>query len=222
MRDQINRLYEYAEALSGPMPVYLRELERETHLKTLAPQMLSGPLQGRLLALFSKLLGPKHVLEVGTFTGYATLCLAEGLAPDGVIDTIEGNPEITYLAEKYFKRAGFDDRIRQHQGNALEILPTLTSMYDLVFLDANKREYQAYFDLIIDRIRPGGVLVADNVLWSGRVIDDLSDPDAAALDAFNHRMLADTRLECLLLPLRDGLLVLRKQSKPEPDARLNG
>lgn len=212
MRDQIDQINDYAERLSSTPPPYLLDLERETHLKTLAPQMISGHLQGRLLALFSQLIRPQRILEVGTFTGYATLCLSEGLAPGGSIDTIEGNAEVVYLARRYFERAGRSDQIQLHTGDALVILPTLRGPYDLIFLDANKRQYEAYFDLCIDQLRPGGMLLADNVLWSGRVLTPGSDADALALHAFNLRMQADPRLECLLLPLRDGLLALRKKT----------
>jgi predicted O-methyltransferase YrrM len=209
MHDEIDRLFEYAAAHSGPEPDYLYRLERETHLKTLAPQMLSGRLQGRTLALLSKLLRPQRILEVGTFTGYSALCLAEGLAPGGELHTLEGNPEVAYLAEKYFREAGFSDRIHLHRGDALALIPTLPGTFDLVFLDANKQEYPAYFDLVIDRLNPGGLLIADNVLWSGKVLDPAGDPDATVLHQFNERLLNEPRLEMTLLPLRDGLLVGR-------------
>ena len=209
MHDLIDRQFEYAAAHSGPEPDYLYRLERETHLKTLAPQMLSGRLQGRTLALLSKLRRPRRILEVGTFTGYSALCLAEGLAPDGELHTVEGNPEVAYLAERYFREAGFSDRIHLHRGDALALIPQLPGPFDLVFLDANKQEYPAYFELVIDRLTPGGLLIADNVLWSGKVLDPAGDADATILHAFNERLAADPRLETTLLPLRDGLLVAR-------------
>lgn len=213
MQDTIDPLFDYATAHSGPEPAYLYRLERETHLKTLAPQMLSGRLQGRLLALLSQLKQPRRILEVGTFTGYSALCLAEGLAPDGELHTLEGNPEVACLAEQYFREAGFTDRIHLHLGDALELLPQVPGPFDLVFLDANKRQYADYFDLVIDRLSPGALLIADNVLWSGKVLQPDEDADAAALHAFNERLLADERLETTLLPLRDGLLLARLKTR---------
>jgi predicted O-methyltransferase YrrM len=209
--DQLNAaLHRYCEAHSTPPSDLLRDLERETHLKTLAPQMLSGPLQGRLLALLSRMLQPRKVLEVGTFTGYSALCLAEGLAPSGVLHTIEGNEELAYLIRRYIERAGWQDRIRLHLGDALAIIPTLGADFDLVFLDANKLEYRQYFALVADRIRPGGLLVADNVLWSGKVLEPPFDPDTAEIDTFNKMVQEDERFTTLMLPLRDGLLMAQR------------
>lgn len=210
MRDMINLLHDYSEAVSTAPPDYLVRLERETHLKTLAPQMISGRLQGRFLALLSRLLRPRRILEIGTFTGYSALCLAEGLAPGGELHTIEGNAEITYLARRYFAAAGMNDRIHLHEGNALDIIPTLPGGFDLIFLDANKREYPQYYQRVIDRLQPGGLLLADNVLWSGKVLQPATDEDAAVLDRFSRDLQADPRLETLLLPIRDGLLIARR------------
>lgn len=211
MRDNIDPIEEYCEQVSTAPPAYLHRLERQTHLRTLAPQMLSGPLQGRFLAMLSKLLRPRRILEVGTFTGYAALCLAEGLHPEGELHTIEGNPEILYLARQAFGDAGFQDRIHLHQGDALELIPQISGDFDLIFLDANKREYEAYYDLCISRLNPGGLLLADNVLWSGKVLEPEKDKDAALIDQFNRRVQSDERVESLLLPLRDGLLLVRKE-----------
>lgn len=206
----VQAIHDYCERHSTPPPNTLLALERETHLKTLAPQMLSGALQGRFLAMLSRLLRPKHILEVGTFTGYGAHCLAEGLAADGTLHTIEGNPEVAYLIRKHLAAAGLDTRVQLHLGDALEIIPTLDGMFDMVFLDANKREYAAYFDLLADRINPGGLLLADNVLWSGKVVSGESDPDTRLIDAFNKQVLADDRFQNLILPLRDGLLLAQR------------
>jgi predicted O-methyltransferase YrrM len=209
--DYLRQLHEYCEAHSSAPPDYLLALERETHLKTLAPQMMSGPLQGRLLALLSGLLRPQRILEIGTFTGYGALCLAEGLAPGGELHTIEANAELAYLIRKYVSASPFAEAIRLHIGQAQEIIPQLPGDFDLVFMDAGKQDYPAYYDLVVDRIRPGGLLLADNVLWSGKVLDPGKDVDAQVLDGFNKRLRADARLEVALLPLRDGLLIARRK-----------
>ena len=214
MNPWIEALHDYCRRHSTPPPATLRTLERETHLKTLAPQMLSGALQGRFLTLLSRLKRPRLVLEVGTFTGYGAHCLAEGLAPDGHLHTIEGNPEPAYLIRKHLAAAGLEDRVTLHLGDALAVIPTLPYPFDLVFLDANKREYAAYFDAVADRVAPGGLLLADNVLWSGKVLDPaIDDEDTRALDAFNKMVLADERFEVVLLPLRDGLMVARRKEE---------
>jgi len=216
MNKLIRAIHAYCAEHSSPAGEQLYQLERETHLKTLAPQMLSGPLQGRFLALLSRLMRPRCVLEVGTFTGYATHCLAEGLAPEGVIHTIEGNPELAYLIRKHLAAAKLSEKVQLHLGDAREIIPTLEGPFDLVFLDANKRQYGDYLDLVADKVRPGGLLLADNVLWSGKVVMGATDADTREMDAFNKRMLADTRFRVVLLPLRDGLLLAeRKNSTPE-------
>jgi predicted O-methyltransferase YrrM len=211
MNELIQAIHAYCTEHTTPPGEALHQLERETHLKTLAPQMLSGPLQGRFLALLSRLMRPQSILEVGTFTGYATHCLAEGLAPDGRIHTIEGNPEIAYLIRKHLAAAQLTERVTLHLGDALEIIPTLPGPFDLVFLDANKRQYDAYFGLVADKIRPGGLLLADNVLWSGKVVTGATDPDTRAMDAFNKQLLADARFRLVLLPLRDGLLLAERK-----------
>lgn len=172
--------------------------------------MLSGPLQGRFLSLLSKLVKPKQVLEVGTFTGYAAHCLAEGLADDGILHTIEGNPEIAYIINKHLAAAQLTDRVKLHLGDAKTIIPTLPGPFDLVFLDANKREYPIYFDLLADKIAPGGLLLADNVLWSGKVVSGQTDEDTQTLDAFNKKVLAHERFDPLILPLRDGLMIAQR------------
>lgn len=206
-------IFQYCEQYSdAPEPV-LYELERETHLKTLAPQMLSGHLQGQLLRLLSQLKQPKRALEIGTFTGYAAICIARGLAPDGMLHTIEVNPEMEYLIRKYLAKAELSEQVTLHIGDAMSIIPTLPGTFDFVFIDAGKQHYQAYYDLIIDRIDAGGLIIADNVLWSGKVATEQreKDADTQKLHAFNLMLQEDERVESLLLPIRDGLLVARKR-----------
>jgi predicted O-methyltransferase YrrM len=175
--------------------------------------MLSGALQGQLLKLFSQLQRPKSVLEIGTFTGYATICLAQGLAKDGRVHTIEANPELEYLIRKYLKKAGLEDQVELYIGDAMQVITTLPGTFDLVFIDAGKQYYQAYYDLIIDRVEAGGLIIADNVLWSGKVATGLreTDADTKQLHAFNVALQEDERVDNLLLPIRDGLLVARKR-----------
>ncbi len=205
-------LLDYCEAHSTPHSQLLHELERETHLKTLAPQMLSGLLQGRILSMISKLHQPKHILEIGTFTGYAALCLAEGLAPGGQLVTIEANKELAYFIHKYKKKAGLEEAINAITGRAEEVIPSLEDNFDLVFIDAGKRDYPLHYDLIIDKVNPGGIILADNILWSGKVLKapDRYDADTQLLHDFNQRIQADERVENVLLPIRDGLMVIRK------------
>lgn len=221
MRDDINPLYDYAEALSGPIPAYLQELERATFLRTLAPQMMSGRLQGRLLALLSKLLRPKRILELGTFTGYSALCLAEGLAPNGQLDTIEGNLEMAALAKQFFDASPFKTQLQLHTENidgsrrshvdSLIAKLVAEGSYDIIFLDADKRNYANYFHQLLPHLHPGGLFISDNVLWDGRVIHtDDTDPDVQALAQYNQLLASDPQVELLLLPLRDGLSVARK------------
>jgi caffeoyl-CoA O-methyltransferase len=205
-------LWAYAETHSSPAPAYLARLERQTHLRTLQPRMLSGHLQGRLLSFLSALIQPKRVLEIGTFTGYSALCLAEGLPPDGILYALEANDERESLIREFIAEAGFEQKIELHIGNALEIVPKLTAqnpLFDLVFIDAAKRDYPEYLALVINHVRSGGLIVADNVLWSGKVLDEKKDNDTRIIDAFNKNAAADPRLETLLLPLRDGLTLMR-------------
>jgi len=204
------QIHEYCEAHTSPLPEVLAELERETHLKTLSPQMLSGRLQGQLLAFFSKMIRPKAILEIGTFTGYSAICLAQGLSPNGVLHTIEVNPELEHLIRKYIDKAGLSNQIQLHLGRAQDIVPTLEQTFDLVFIDAAKQEYAHFYDLVIDKINPDGLLLADNILWDGKVLTPEKDPDAAALHAFTRKVETDLRVEQLLLPVRDGLLVARR------------
>lgn len=204
-------LLDYVTKHSNEEPQILKDLTRETYQKVLLPRMLSGPLQGRFLSVLSKIIRPKKILEIGTYTGYATLCLAEGLAPNGIIDTLDKNEELLDFQRKYFNRSGYGDQINQHLGNAIDIIPKLSSDYDFVFLDADKTNYINYFELIIPKMNSGGVILSDNVLWSGKVIKeaDVKDKDTQVLQEFNKLLATDTRVESVLLPLRDGLTISR-------------
>jgi predicted O-methyltransferase YrrM len=202
----------YVVAHSEQEPELLQQLTRETYQKILQPIMLSGPYQGRVLSMISKLKSPKRILELGTFTGYATLCLAEGLAKDGVINTIDINEELEDFQRKYFDKSGYGEQIIQHVGNALEIIPKLDTRFDLVFIDADKPNYSNYFHQIIDKLNPGGIILSDNVLWHGKVIEKLDPKDKstkAVLD-YNTLLKNDPRIETVVLPIRDGLTVSRK------------
>ncbi len=205
------KLEEYVAKHSEEEPKLLEELARETHLKVLQPRMLSGAYQGRLLALLSKLIAPKRILEIGTYTGYSALCLAEGLQADGQIDTIDIDEELEQIQKKYFKAAGVVNQIVQHLGNAAEIIPTIEGQIDLVFIDADKEQYPLYFDLIVDRVPSGGLIIADNVLWSGKVLKEGDDEATKSLKIFNQKVVDDARVDTLLLPVRDGLTLLRKR-----------
>lgn len=209
--DELKKLSEYCERFSTRPSAVLEELERETNLKTLAPQMLTGRLQGQFLALLSSLLRPTAVLEVGTFTGYGTICLARGLQAGGVVHTIEANPELTYLSQKYFEKAGLRHVVRHHIGDALEVIPQIDISFDLVYLDAGKHDYGRFFDMAVEKLLPGGILLADNVLWSGKVVEQPGDKDAQMLNAFNLKVHNDPRVENLLLPIRDGIMVAVKK-----------
>lgn len=211
MQTIANALLEYTELHSTGESKLLEKLRRETFQKVLHPRMLSGPLQGRLLSLISKLIQPKKILELGTYTGYATLCLSEGLVQDGDIHTIDKNEELIAIQNKYFKASGRRSNIHQHLGEALSIIPQLEGPFDLVFIDADKENTQAYFDLCMERVPSGGLILTDNVLWSGKVLDsaDKDDRDTLALQEFNHKVANDSRVETLMLPLRDGITLSR-------------
>lgn len=200
----------YVQQHSEQEPELLQQLARETHLKILQPRMLSGAYQGRLLALLTKLISPKQILEIGTYTGYSALCMAEGLNPNGRIDTIDINEELMDIQRRYFDTAGFGKQITQHLGNAAEIIPSIKGTFDLVFIDADKEQYPRYFDLVVDRVRSGGLIIADNVLWSGKVVNTAKDEATKALQVFNKKVTEDPRVETVLLPVRDGLTLIRK------------
>lgn len=201
---------DYAENHTEPESDLLQQLNRETHARVLNPRMLSGHLQGRLLSLLSKLVKPRRILEIGTYTGYSALCMAEGLADDGLLVTIDINEELESRALDYFRLAGKADRIRMMTGDAKTIIPTLDDTFDLVFIDADKTNYAAYFDLVIEKVCSGGLIIADNVLWSGKVTGEPTDKKTSAILAFNEKVHLDPRVSNLLLPVRDGLMILQK------------
>ena len=206
----------YAARHTAPEPPLLAQLTRETHLQTMTPRMSSGHVQGRFLSMLSHLMRPRRVLEIGTFCGYAMLCLAEGMADNGLIHTIEIDPEKEARIRRYAAAAGITDRVRLHIGAALDVLPGLVDeVWDLVFIDADKRNNAAYFEAVIDRVRPGGLLIVDNVLWGGKVLPGhplkAGDKDTPLVRAFNDQVAGDARVEPVFLPLRDGLLLLRKK-----------
>lgn len=189
----------------------LMELARHTYLNEVHPRMLSGHILGSFLTLFSRLLSPQRVLEIGTFTGYSAICLARGLRPGGILTTIEVNDELRKTALKYFQKAQVQDQIQLINGDALELLPKLKDSFDLVFIDANKDDYPAYYDLVFDKLKPGGYILVDNVLWGGKVLQDKpADTTTQTIDLFNKRIHADPRVENFLLPIRDGLMIIEK------------
>jgi len=205
------KLEDYVLAHSQTEPKILKELNRETWQTVLNPRMLSGEFQGRLLSMISKLVQPQNILEIGTYTGYSALCMAEGMLADGTLHTIDRNEELYDLQRKYFDQSNYGSQIKQHIGNALEIIPTINKKFDLVFVDADKSNYSNYFNLIIDKMNKGGVILSDNVLWSGKVVEKLNpkDIDTAALLAYNKLMNEYKRIETVLLPIRDGLTLSR-------------
>jgi caffeoyl-CoA O-methyltransferase len=206
-------LDDYAVKHTSPEPELLSNLSRETFLKVLQPRMLSGHYQGRLLSMISKLVNPGRILEIGTYTGYSALCLAEGLKDHGELHTIDINEELTDIQQKYFNLSPFKTMIQSHLGPAAEIIPTIPGEFDLVFMDADKPNYLVYLDLIMEKIKPGGILLTDNVLWSGKVIEKLAEDDEStiALLEYNKRIAEDPHLETILLPVRDGLSITRKK-----------
>lgn len=210
MRFLPDAIENYAAAFSTPEDDVLADLNRETHLKVLMPQMLSGHLQGNFLRMITTMVRPQRVLEVGTFTGYAAICMARGLADDGVLHTIDVNDELRPMVEEYVERAGLTDRIVLHSGDARTIIPALEERFDLVFIDADKVNYAAYYDMVFPKVPVGGFIIADNVLWSGKVTHDDHDRDTAALHAYNEKVRDDARVAHDLVPIRDGLMVARK------------
>ena len=204
-------ILEYSEYNSQEEPSLLKELNRETHLKVLNPRMLSGAFQGRLISLISKLINPKKVLEIGTYTGYSALCIYEGLDEKGVIHTIDKNEELVEIQKKYFKKTGDVQKFIQYTGIALDIIPEINETFDLIFLDADKENYINYFNCIINKLNKCGVILADNVLWSGKVIDkNQQDNTTNILRRFNDMVNNDSRVETILLPIRDGISIIRK------------
>lgn len=207
-------LEKYMEDHSTPEAEVLQDLARQTHLQKIQPQMLSGHLQGIGLKMFSYMLRPKRILEIGTFTGYSAICLAQGLTEDGQLHTIDIDEELESMAKGYFEKAALKDKIKMHIGSALDIIPELEETWDMVFIDADKDNYAAYYDLVLPRLRNGGFILADNVLWSGKVIDkNDNDKDTLGIRAFNNKVSSDPRVENVMLSLRDGLMIARKISE---------
>jgi predicted O-methyltransferase YrrM len=206
------KLLKYLEDYSSPEDPVLEDLYRQTHIRFLNPNMLSGHLQGKFLEQISFMIRPENILEIGTFTGYSAICLSKGLKPNGKLITIEMNDELTSFARSYFVRAGADSKITQMTGNALEIIPRLDVSFDLVFLDGDKREYIEYYKLVIDKVRPGGFILADNVLWGGQVTEnETTDPQARGIIDFNSMLRNENDIENVIIPLRDGLMLIRKK-----------
>jgi predicted O-methyltransferase YrrM len=203
----------YINAHATPEDPLLAELNRETHLKAINPRMLSGHPQGLLLQTISKMLRPNNILEIGTFTGYSAICLAKGLKLGGQLHTIEKNDEIIHFSKKYFKKANLNNSIFTHIGNALDIIPTLNYTFDLVFMDGNKQQYLDYYNLCLEKLSSGGIILADNVLWDGKVTQEYnpSDSDTVAINNFNKTIMEDNRVEVIILPIRDGISLIRKR-----------
>jgi caffeoyl-CoA O-methyltransferase len=206
------RLLHYCESNSDGESDLLKALSRETHLKVVNPRMLSGHLQGRFLSFLSQMMRPSAILEIGTYTGYSALCLAEGLSPAGKLITIDPDEETNHFARSYIDRSPYKDRIEIVSAMAENVIPSMPGPFDLVFIDADKRSYPAYFHLVIDKVRTGGLVIADNVLWSGKVDDEAAnDQDTLALREFNDMVSRDPRVSVLMLPLRDGLSLIKKR-----------
>jgi caffeoyl-CoA O-methyltransferase len=197
---------------STPEDPLLEDLYRQTHIRFVNPNMVSGHLQGRFLEMISKLIQPQNILEIGTFTGYSAICLAKGLRPGGRLTTIELNDELTIFAGSYFEKAGLSSVIEQFTGNALDIIPRLNLIFDLVFIDGDKREYVDYYKVVIDKIRPGGFIIADNIFWGGKTLEQHTiDPQARGIIEFNEMITRESLIENLILPIRDGIMVIRKK-----------
>lgn len=206
-------LEDYLLAHTDPEPDYLAKINRSTHLRMINPRMLSGHLQGRVLALLSHMMRPRRILEIGTFTGYSALCLAEGLTPDGLIHTLEADDELEEFIRANVSMSPYEAKVIVHIGDALRLIPAIDETYDLVFMDGDKREYQDYLELVLPKVRQGGILLADNTLWDGKVLTGAgsTDPQTAAIMEFNNRLTADQRVDKVMLPLRDGLTMIRKR-----------
>jgi caffeoyl-CoA O-methyltransferase len=207
------KLDEYIGKHTENEPGILEDLNRETHLKVLIPRMIAGHYQGRVLSMLAHMIKPKRVLEIGTYTGYSAICFAEGLAQGGEIHTIDVNEELEDMQRRYFEASGYADSIHLHIGSAMEIIPKLEGSFDLVYIDADKENYPKYFDLIIERINDGGYIIADNVLWSGKVLDsaEKGDQETISLQEYNQKVQDDDRVQNVLLPIRDGLMIARKK-----------
>jgi caffeoyl-CoA O-methyltransferase len=209
MNDLIDLLHNYCEKFTNLEEELLTMVERETNIKTLSPRMLSGKLQGSFLALLSNIKKPEFILEIGTFTGYSALCLAQGLAENGKLFTIDYDEESSVLAQHFFNLSTYSHKINMIVGDAKTVIPTLPYFYDLVFIDADKEAYSLYFDLVIERCNPGALIIADNVLWSGKVLEDTKSRKTQAIHSFNIKVWEDPRVDCTILPLRDGITLMR-------------
>ena len=206
------KLDKYIKEHTTPENGLLNSLNRETHLKVMFPRMLSGHVQGKFLEMISCMLRPEKILEIGTYTGYSAICLAKGLKKEGRLHTIEINPELVNISEKYFNEAGLKKQIIQHVGNADEIIPKLNEMFDLVFIDADKENYLNYFHLIFDKVRKGGFILADNAFWDGKVVESKTqnDKETEGIKKFNDFIQNNERVENILVSVRDGILLIRK------------
>jgi caffeoyl-CoA O-methyltransferase len=204
-------LTNYLDQHCEPEDELLKHINRETHLKVLMPRMLSGHYQGRLLSMLSKMIRPERILEVGTYTGYATLCLAEGLSENGLIHTIDINSELEDRVRENFSKSKYSQQIQYHIGNALTVIPELNETFDLVFIDADKKNNSTYYNLIFEKVRPGGLIIVDNVLWSGKVLTGNQNKDTREISQFNLMINSDPRVEKLILPVRDGLFMILKK-----------
>lgn len=211
MNFEQKKIARYCSNMSSPRGEVLEALERRTHLTTLAPQMLTGHTQGLLLQFIAQMIQPDCILEIGTFTGYSTICLAKGLSKNGTLHTIEINPERKAIIDEFVSQSGNKDQIKCHFGDAKNIIPNLDVNVNLVFIDAAKLEYEHYYKLVIDKVVPGGFLIIDNVLWGGKVVDGQTDPDTLAIHSFNVMIKADDRVENVILPIRDGITLIRKR-----------
>ncbi|MGB5818278.1 MAG: O-methyltransferase [Saonia sp.] len=202
---------DYIADHSEEEPELLQELTRETHLKVIRPRMITGHFQGRVLSMLSKIIAPTTILEIGTYTGYSAICLAEGLQKNGELHTIDINEELAEIQKRYFVKSGYGNQIVQHMGDALDIVPNLDMVFDIVFIDAEKTNYIDYFDAAISKTKSGSIIISDNVLWSGKVVEPLEKNDSAttALLDYNKRLKEDPRIETVLLPIRDGLTLSR-------------
>jgi caffeoyl-CoA O-methyltransferase len=208
------KLEKYIEDYSSPEDPVLEDLYRQTHIRFINPNMVSGHLQGKFLEFLSMMIRPVNILEIGTFTGYSAICLSRGLKEEGKLITIELNDELTDFASSYFKKAGVESKIIQLTGKAQDLIPDLDLMFDLVFIDGDKREYVEYYKLIIEKVKPGGFIVADNVLWGGQVLEeDTKDPQALGIISYNKMIKSETGIEEVIMPVRDGLMLIMKKQK---------
>lgn len=207
-----DNILNYSISKSEKESKLLNDLYRETYLKVLNPRMISGHYQGRILSFISKIMRPKKILEIGTYTGYSAICLCEGLNNDGVLHTIDNNNELIEIQNKYFKKANLTNKIVQHSGDAKNILPSLDEEFDIVFIDADKESYPEYYDLIINKVSSGGIIIADNILWSGKILEKVEKDDQAtkSIIEFNNKITQDDRVNNIILPIRDGLNIVRK------------